>query len=214
MFEAPEDQQKAILPLNKDTEVLFYNLRMIIDNRVSTEKRTWRITKLNRISPNGNVMLTFAQDQFDPHKDYIEYNDDGDIIGMWCNWFDSGNIIPKIPEEPDTNVYCKVSYMGKSDIKINGSYKKFRVDFYREGVDIDYKDGEWSFKLKNPENNEEQDASSLVSVKNIENSINEINVKYKGDLTYYHWILVVTFTMIKDGKEVLSDSAEVNITRL
>ena len=40
-IQSPEDQQKFIVPLNRDSETLFYSQRMIIDNNVLTEPRVF-----------------------------------------------------------------------------------------------------------------------------------------------------------------------------
>lgn len=223
MFEAPEDQQKAILPLNRMTEHLFYNLRMIIDNRVLTEPRTWRVTKVNRISPNGNVMLTFAQDQFDAHRDYIEYEDDEKkvVVGQWADYYTNGGVIPQEETESDTSVYCKVTTTGKQPtIKLNDRYKYFTVNFYRQGEPINFKQGTWSFSMTDPEkkiNSQLFDPSMLLLVKYPSDDPklqeNQIKIKFIGDVTYVDWILIVTYTESETGHN-LSNSIEVNITRL
>ncbi len=82
MITSVEDQQKFCVSLNRDTEHLFYNIRMLIDNRVETEPRSFQITKVNRIAPNGVARITLAQDNFDRHSDYVERDDDGRIMGM------------------------------------------------------------------------------------------------------------------------------------
>ena len=46
--------------MNKDTETLFYNHRMIIDTKVDSEPRAWLISKVNRISPNGICRVTLT----------------------------------------------------------------------------------------------------------------------------------------------------------
>ena len=223
MFESPEDQQKAILPLNRMTENLFYNLRMIIDNRVLTEPRTWRITKVNRIAPNGNVMLTFAQDQFDAHRDYIEYEDEEKkkVIGQWADYYTNGGVIPQEETEPDTSIYCEVTTTGvKPTLKLNDRYKLFTVKFYRQGESINFKRGTWSFSMVDPEkkiNTKLFDPSTLLSIKYPSDDPklqdNQIKIKFIGDITYVDWTLVVTYTESETGHD-LSNSLEVNITRL
>jgi hypothetical protein len=51
--------------MTRETETLFYNIRMIIDAKVETEPRAWLISKVNRISPNGICRVTLTQDNFD-----------------------------------------------------------------------------------------------------------------------------------------------------
>lgn len=65
----------------RETETLFYNIRMIIDAKVESEPRAWLISKINRISPNGICRVTLTQDIFDQHKDFIEKDGNGNIVG-------------------------------------------------------------------------------------------------------------------------------------
>ena len=62
---------------------------MIIDAKVETEPRCWRVTKIDRIAPNGLVMTTLAQDRFDQIHDYIEHDKYDNIIGMWADYYSS-----------------------------------------------------------------------------------------------------------------------------
>ena len=80
--------------MTRDTETLFYNHRMIVDTKVDTEPRAWLISKVNRISPNGICRVTLYQDKFDSHKDFIERDENGNIIGMWANYY-SSNLEPE-----------------------------------------------------------------------------------------------------------------------
>lgn len=218
---AIEDQQKFAVPLNRDTEHLWYNLRMIIDNDVENELelRTWEITKVNRIAPNGVARITLAQTMFDPHVDYVERDDDGKIIGKWCNYYIAGNIIPKDPDEFAPVVYCEIACTGKPVIKMNDNFKKFTVNFFREGEEIKFKEGEWTFAIKEKSDSYplpiEPDTLLLVKkpgeVKDLKE--NQIKIKYIGDTEYLNWILVVTYTETEDDKKI-SSSVEVNISRL
>ena len=86
--------------MTRDTETLFYNHRLIIDTFVESEPRAWLISKVNRISPNGICRVTLTQDTYNQHTDYIEHDENGNIIGMWANWFSS--VI-----EPEEVIYSK-----------------------------------------------------------------------------------------------------------
>ena len=98
-IQSVEDQQKFAVPMTRDTETLFYNIRMIVDTKVETEPRSWLISKVNRISPNGICRVTLAQDIFNPHTDYIEKDEDGNIVGLWADYYKS-NIEPtEVPED-------------------------------------------------------------------------------------------------------------------
>ncbi len=178
-----QDQQKIILPMNRDTENIYYNQRLIIDNNVITEPRTWEVSKVNRINSNGVVLITTAQTLFDPHRDFIEKDNDGNVIGMWASFFDSGYI----PQDPpsDEEVLPTISYSGiKPELKVNGSYKKLTTS--------DGGGGTWSYAISG------EDASSLVNVLTAAESSdvedNQIKIKFTGSSIYIGETLVVTYT--------------------
>ena len=143
-----EDQQKFVVPLNRDSEKLFYNQRMIIDAPVLTEPRAWKISKVNRISPNGLTRITLAQDRFDQHRDYIELDDDGDVIGMWADYYLS-TVPTDHDENPPQEETCIITYSGvKPELKVGGSYKTLTSTYYDADGNVEDKDVyEWKFKL-------------------------------------------------------------------
>lgn len=201
-----EDQQKFIVPLNDTTEHLWYNQRMIVDAKVSTEPRAWEISKINRISPNGLIEVTLAQDSFDQHNDYVERDENNNIIGMWADYFktivQNETLTLTNDNHTRTNIpyYSSITYSGvKPQIKIGGSYKKFTVDFYEKDTSnkIEVIDGNWQFFIKNREdlNIESNDLSMLIQVVDKSNDLkeNQIKVKFIGDSSYIGKILVVSY---------------------
>ena len=135
-----EDQYKFAVPLNRDTEKLYYNQRIIIDNKVLTEPRTWQITKINRIAPNGVNRLTVAQNHFDENRDKVEFDDYGNVIGMWADYY-SSSTEPTDPEIHDTEI-ATITYLGNTpNIKVGGGYKKYSIEF-DDGI---FKPGAWSY---------------------------------------------------------------------
>lgn len=194
-----EDQQKFAVPLNRDTEKIFYkdgdkNLRMIIDGKVLTEPRIWKVTKINRISPNGIARVTLAQDMFNEHTDYIELDDNGNVIGMWADYYSSA-ILPIPSDKPiiTNKVYSKITFSGvKPEIKIGGNYKKYTVNFYEmENEEVPFKEGTWSFTIDG------EDVSSLVNTLQSDKSTdvleNQIKVKFVGDYDYIGKVLQITY---------------------
>ena len=181
---APEDQQKFIAPLNRITENLFYDQRLIIDGNVLTEPRAWKISKVNRISPNGLTRITLAQDKFDEHRDYIELDESGDVVGKWAGYYDS-QIIPE-PYSPES-VSAEIQYAGVApQLKVGGSYKKFTAIF---DTDADYTHGTWSYEIDG------QDASSLVTTLSVvSDDDSQIKIKFIGDDSYIGKILIITYT--------------------
>ena len=199
--ELPEDQQKCLLPLTRETEKLFYNQRMIIDNKVLTEPRAWVVTKPNRIANKGICGLTFAQDVFDPHKDYIEKDSDGNVIGMWADYYVDG-IAPE--EQPDyTDITCELSVVGNKRIKIDGGYKRLSVTFYKNGEPTEFKEGNWNYYVDGT------DVSLFVEEVADGLEKNERSIKFIGTDAYIGKILTVVFT-----SGTVSDSIELSITGL
>ena len=144
-----QDQQKFVVPLNRDTEQLYYDLRMIIDAKVLTEPRAWKISKVNRISPNGLVRVTLAQDFFNPNDDYIEVDENGIVQGMWADYLkDIEPTEHEVIPQP-TNLYSKITYSGNQnpEVKVGGSYKTYTVKFYNDEGEVDFKYGHWTYEI-------------------------------------------------------------------
>lgn len=163
---------------------------MILDSHIygeDSEPRAWLISKVMRISPNGVVRVTLTQDLYDQHKDYIERDSDGNIIGMWADWF-SSNIEPTpiIPDDDVPQVTSVVSCSGKPQIKIGGSAKTLTVTFQDEdGAETGYVPGSWSFTIDG------EDASSLLAINQVEDG--KVKITFVGDDTYINKILTATF---------------------
>ena len=200
-----EDQQKFAVPLNRDTEKIYYDQRFIIDSKVLTEPRTWRISKINRISPTGIVRATLAQDEFNEHRDYIELDNNGDVIGMWASYYDTNTPLVDFDEEqPQVDWNVRITYSGvKPEIKIGGSYKTFTAKLYDGETEIPITDpGTWEFFIGT------DDASSLVTT--IDDGSGVIKVKFNGDLSYIGKVLIIKYTSYND----ISADIEVDIRRL
>ena len=212
-IEKVEDQQQFVLPLIRETENLFYNLRMIIDNKVLTEPRAWHITKVNRIEANGLTRITLAQDRFDQHKDYIELDVSGNVVGMWADYFAEGQAEPTDAHEPKPELYSVTTYSGaKPEIKVGGGYKTLTTEYYKDGEQIVPYTGVWSFAIKDgglitPID----DPSALVNVVGL--SGNQMKVKFLGDGSYIGKVLVVTNTAQTHWEPVAS-SVELDIKGL
>ena len=197
-FQTPENQRKCILPMNDISETIFYDKRIIISAPIK-EPVTWICTKVENTSPKGVNRITFAQDKFDQHKDYIEKDDNGKVVGMWADYWNTG-LEPTIPNEDETlTIRGEISYSGLNpQIKIGGSYKKFTIKFYDDETEIDFKSGSWKFSIDG------NDASDLITTLTSEASSdvneNQVKVKFIGDNTWLNKILNVAYTS-DDGIE-------------
>ena len=134
-FTRPDNQAKAFLPLNPITERLWYtdkedtNMRMVVSAKTE-HPIVWKLTKIENAFPLGIQVLTFYQNYWDSHRDYIEKDADGNIIGMWADYFDS-EITPTDPDtkptpSPVTNILATIT-SSASTIKVGGSYRTLNI---------------------------------------------------------------------------------------
>lgn len=203
---APEDQQKMIVPINSLSEKIFYGVRSIIDNEgIKEDFRAWKVSKVNRIASNGVVLITFAQDQFDEHKDYVEYDKDGKIIGVYADFFKDG--VPALDPDitPAITKYVKMSYKGVQNfqLKVGGSARTFAVQYYDEHDNpIDYDNGAWSVTIDG------KNADKFISITSVKDG--EVKVKVIGDDSLIGKECVITFKSMTGPK----DSITMNISGL
>lgn len=155
----------------------------------------------------GIARYTFAQQEWDAHTDYIERDEDGNVLGIWCDYY-TGGIHPQEPEEQEDTAHIEMTYSGsKQEMRIGGSYKKFTVKFYGPaGEDKPYQTGNWTFTVNG------EDVSQLVTTLTSQDSddvaVNEIKAKFGNDDTYIGEVLKITFTSASG----LSASVEMSLT--
>lgn len=198
-----EDQQKFIVPLNRETEKIWYNHRFIIDAHILTEPRAFEVSKVNRISPNGLVRITLAEKMFDQHNDYIEKDEMGNVIGMWADYFKPRISVGPEPPQPE-KLRCVISHSGVGEtLRVGGGYRKFTVKFYDGKVEHEYVPGEWQVQLDG------EDASDLVDLKRTED-LSVIKIKFTGNDSYIDKNLKISFS----AGTGIEDSIEMNIVGL
>ena len=188
---------KAYLPLNDITENINYvdensvNQRMIISAKTK-HPLAWKLTKLENTKPLGLLQLTFSQTPFDQNNDYIEKDGNGNIIGMWADYF--SYIEPTDTDTPSptpSNTYGKIT-ASTSTIKIGGSYKTLTLKLY-DADDNEITDNyssatfDWSCYIKD---NEMDDLSDKVTWLN-GSLFNQKKIKFTDDRSYLNQILVI-----------------------
>ena len=177
------------MPLCRETERLFYNLRLLIDVGVLDTPRAWKISKVNRLAPNGLIRLTFAQDTFDQHNDYIETETDDQgrtkVVGMWADYW-KDNVAPQDPPEDNpTWLLSDITCSGaRSFLKVGGGYKTLTVNFTKEDEPMPPIHGDWFYTIAG------EDASTLIVEKPTDQD-NQIKIKFIGDEQYIGQILTV-----------------------
>ena len=136
--------------MNDISATIFYDTRIALSAPIN-EPIVWRCTKVEQISPKGINRLTFAQTRWNSHTDYIEKDDEGNVTGIWCDYF-KDNIPVLDPEDiPSPTIHSIITYSGlKPEVKVNGSYKIFTVKFYDDEDNenqIPVLSGHWEFKI-------------------------------------------------------------------
>ena len=182
----PENQKIVWLPFNEITSELFYDQRVVI-SEPRKEPVVWKCSKVEDMNVKGIIRLTWAQDQWNEHTDYIEKDEDGNVLGLWANYFEDGGNAP-IENIPQSDVHSIISFVGKPNLKAGGSYKKFTVVFYDGETIIGHKLGQWSFEIDGV------DASSLVQTDTTDVEQNQIKVRFTGSEDYMGKILKVIYS--------------------
>ena len=206
-FTSQENQNKLILPLNTISEKIWYtnenskNMRVLV-SAFTENPVAWTISKVETANNLGLQMLTLYQDFFDQNKDYIEKDSDGNIIGLWADYFDS-NIEPTDPDTPSptpSNTYGKIT-ASTSTIKVGGSYKTLTLKLY-DADDNEVTDNyssatfDWTCYIKG---NETDDLSDKVTWLN-GSLFNQKKIKFPDDRSYLNQILVIHCRIFDEHK--------------
>lgn len=189
-FQQPEDQTKFCLPLNRDTEYLYYNTYLVIDANVLTEPRVFQISKINRSNSKGIAIYTCTQELANQHTLKADYDNNGNVVAWWADWKE-GQVapVPAVPIRDELpTITGKITCSGKQQIKIGGSAKTFTVTYYdEEGNELDnFGPGIWEFFVGT-----KSVPSSDIDI--VQNG-NQIKVKFIGDDSYIGKILLIRNT--------------------
>ena len=149
-FTTQQNQEILFVPTNSISDTIYYvsegsqkNQLIIVDvPNYSIDHwtpNTWIVSKVERVNVKGRTKITLYQTFFDEHRDVIEKDDNGNIIGMWANLNDS--ILeptekpeipsPLLPPEHSATISSSTPY-----IKVGGSYKT--LTFKSENESINY----------------------------------------------------------------------------
>lgn len=215
-FTSQENQDKVWLPLNPITEKIWYtnesskNMRVLVssftDNAIA-----WQISKVENAQPLGVQKLTLYQDFFDQHRDYIEKDENGNIIGMWASYFDSeiAPTDPSTPTTPTSSIIARIS-ASTSTIKVGGSYKNLTVNLFNdsnEDIITEYADATftWTCSIDN------EDWTDKVTWR-AGTEYNQKKVKFPNDNSVIGKILSVKCEIVKDGLPIESEILPLELT--
>ena len=215
-FTSQENQDKVWLPLNPITEKIWYtnesskNMRVLVssftDNAIA-----WQISKVENAQPLGVQKLTLYQDFFDQHRDYIEKDENGNIIGMWASYFDSeiAPTDPSTPNTPPSSITARIS-ASTSTIKVGGSYKNLTVNLFNdsnEDITTEYADATftWTCSIDN------EDWTDKVTWR-VGTEYNQKKVKFPNDTSVIGKILSVKCKIVKDNLPIESEILPLELT--
>ena len=194
-FQQPEDQTQFCLPLNRDTEHLYYNCYLVIDAHVLTEPRVFQISKINRSNSKGIAIFTCAQDIANQHTLKADYDEYGNVTAWWADWNEHElEPVQAIPDQTSqdsslsSTTTSTITCSGKPQFKVGGSAKTFTVTFYDENSSPipDHAVGTWEFIIDGSPVDQELLTLTLES--------NKVKVKFLGDDSYIGKILTITNT--------------------
>jgi len=149
----------------------------------------------------GIARYTLKQDRWNEQTDFIEKDEEGNIIGMWASYYDN-NLTPADPEEdtPISALRSEITYSGtKPEIKIGGNFKKFTVTFYKDDEPVEHIKGDWKFTI------DDVDVSNLIKMETAAD--NQCKIKFIGEDEYIGQVLVVSYESVNGIKS----STEMNI---
>ena len=206
-FTAIENQKLIWLPFNDTTKTIFYDQRIAISQDRDVPV-VWSCSKVEDKNVNGVVRYTFKQDLFDEHNDFIERDQDGNLIACWCDYFKS-NVPIEEPDQPEPDIYSEVTYSGNSvKMTIKGNFKKFTVTFYNADGEIPLRSGEWKFTIN------DEDVTDMLEIKTSNDDIslspNQIKAKFIGDDSYIGENLVVGY----ESDDHIKSSVTMNLVGL
>lgn len=196
-----ENQFKALLPMNKITERIYYTDELDKNQRIVISANTfrpivWQVSKVEHMVCGrfGLQRLTFMQTQWNDERDYKDenaINPDGtpDVFAMYADYNDS-----TVPVESSLaiNPRCEIN-TSTYVIKAGGGYKTLTAVFYDiNGVDIteqyvsQISTANWCFLI----DDEDITNSEIISVIGQEQS-NKIKLKFNKDLSYINKVLTI-----------------------
>lgn len=170
----------------------------------------WVISKVENANNLGLQLLTLYQDFFDPNTDYIEKDSDGNIIGLWADYYDS-NIEPTDPDTPSptpSTTYGKIT-ASTSTIKVGGSYKTLICKLY-DTDDNEVTDSyssatfDWNCYIKG---NETDDLSNKVVWLNGKD-FNQKKIKFSDDKSYLNKVLMIQCRVFDEHEGYINVSSE------
>lgn len=186
-------------------------MRMVVSAKTS-HPIVWKLTKIENSTPLGIQTLTFYQNYWDSHRDYIEKDKNGNIIGMWADYYDS-SIEPTDPDTPSTTpsyITAKIS-ASTSSIKVGGSFRTLTTNLFNESnedITSEYENSlfTWTCSIDG------EDWTDIVTWRS-GTKFNQTKLSFPLDKTQLGKILSVKCVITKDeGDPIESDPLQLEIS--
>ena len=202
----PDNQLKMWFELNSITEKFWYNsddtktMRLVV-SAPTNHPIVWSVTKLENAQPFGVQKLTLYQSMWNEHTDYIERDDNGNIIAMYADYYDS-NIEPINPDTPSPTpptIYGKIT-ASTSIIKVGGSYKTLTLKLYdsdNNEVTENYSESTFDWTCSVTNGDEITDLSDTVTWLD-SSSFNQKKIKFPDNRNYLDKVLDIKCLVNKD----------------
>lgn len=143
-----ENQDSIWLPLNKISQTITYDQRMIV-SVLSEEPITWKVTKVEGIHPIGIHKCVIYQDKFNPNVDYVNFETREMIADFYEN-----NTTGNYQDPVSLDAFkVKLSYSGRENfIRVGGNSRTITCVFETDDGQVFVPDNvTWDFLIDNPE---------------------------------------------------------------
>lgn len=201
-----DDVANMWIPLNTLTQHFGYSNMVGQNQRICMSAKvpvplTYKISKVNNQKPLGIIQATLDQDNFNQHTDYVERDPQGNIVGMWANYYDY-NIAPEDNHstELDDLPKCTLSAANQT-LRVGGSYKTITATLSRNDEDVTDALGTTAFDWNVFDGDNDITSSDLVKI--VEGSKpNIIKIKFANDRKYINRTITVRCTVNKSVGEI------------
>ena len=184
-------------------------MRMVVSAKTK-HPIVWKVTKVENLQPIGTQTITFYQNYWNSHTDFIE-EENGTVVGMWADYF-VANVPPTDPEIPDyapSPISAKLS-ASTTFIKAGGSYKLLTVNMYdKSGEDVtsEYSDATFTWTC-NVENNDWTDKVTWRKCTDFD----QTKLKFPIDTSQLGKVLTISCTIKCGDIEIVSEPLLLNIS--
>ena len=207
-FTSLDNVDKFIIPMNSITELFGYNdtlgdaQRIIVSAKVP-HPNTWQVSKIENTKPIGLIKVSIKQVPFNDDTDYVERDEQGNIIAMWADYYSADQSTPIdesiIPPEPP--LYDVTTFLSTTSptIKVNGSYRTVTAKFHdSNGNDVtdviaQYEHA-WDVFVCDVNGDRIVGASADILIKNVDGDSNCIKIKVSNSKEYIGCCIGVILT--------------------